>query len=209
MIGHVVWRQASAVALSLLLMACAGLTPSAPEQRTAADAQRLLHDTIDLTGRLSVRYQLNGKDEGLHGSFNWSQTTGQTNVTLLSPLGQTVAVINVSPEGASLAQNGQPVRSAANVNALTESSLGWPLPVAGLREWLQGIAIDAKGAPFIATPTTSDVTTSDGWHLRYANWLGDDGASTKARPRRIDLSRYTEQAGDVSIRIIIDTWQTP
>lgn len=202
-------RRVIALALPLLISACAGLQspPQVASQSPSVAARHRLHETIDLTGRLSVRYQLNGKEEGLHGNFNWSQTIGRTNVTLLSPLGQTMAVITVSPDGATLAQSGQPLRSATNVNALTESTLGWPLPVAGLREWLQGIAIDANGSPFIATPHAPDVTTGDGWYLRYTNWLADD-APAIGRPRRIDLSRYTEQAGNVSIRIIIDTWQT-
>lgn len=210
MIIQVVQRTVIPVALPLLLAACAGIQPPppAPGQRPSAEARHFVRDTIDLTGRLSVRYQLNGKEEGLHGNFNWSQTAGQTNVTLLSPLGQTMAVITVTPEGATLAQSGHPLRSAANVNALTENTLGWPLPVAGLREWLQGFAIDTKGSPFIATPNSTEVTTGDGWQLRYANWLHADGTSAMGRAKRIDLSRYTEQAGDVSIRIVIDTWQT-
>jgi len=193
------------VVLPLLLAGCASIPPSGTTQVQDKSTARPFHETIDLGGRLSVRYQANNKEEALHGSFVWSQTARQTTVTLLSPLGQTVAVIDVDSRGATLTQGGQPVRSAASVDSLTAQTLGWPLPVAGLREWLQGFALDSSGRRHIATPTSSDVTTQDGWRIHYANWLDD--AVPQSRPKRIDLARATEQAGDVSIRIVIDTWQ--
>lgn len=201
-------RRLLGAALPLALAACAGLppTPTTEDKTILAGVQRF-HDSIELGGRLSVRYHNNGRDEALHGSFTWLQTPSQTVVTLLSPLGQTLAIVEVTPDGATLRQTGQPPRSADNVNALTADSLGWPLPVAGLRDWLQGFALDARGMRFVATPAASQVTTHDGWHLRYANWLSED--ATPPRAKRIDLGRFTEQAGDVSIRIAIDSWQIP
>jgi outer membrane lipoprotein LolB len=50
----------------------------------------------------------------------------------------------------------------------------------------------------------TDVATRDGWRIRYAGWQDD---TPPTRPKRIDLERYTAQAGDVSIRIVIDKWQ--
>lgn len=179
--------------------------PAATEPAPLLGVARPFQGTIDLGGRLSVRYQNNGKDEALHGNFSWSQTPARTSVTLLSPLGQTMAIIDVSPEGATLVQAGQATRSAGSVDSLTTDMLGWPLPVAGMRDWLQGFAVDAAGRRFVATPANQEVTTRDGWRIHYASW--QDG-SPSAAPKRIDLARATEQAGNVSIRIVIDTWQT-
>lgn len=199
-------RRLLGAVLPFALVACAGLPPMSATENTAITAgAQTFHDSIEMNGRLSVRYQNNGRDEALHGSFIWTQTPSQTVVTLLSPLGQTLAIVEASPEGATLRQTGQPPRSADNVNALTADTLGWPLPVAGLRDWLQGFALDARGMRFVATPAIPQVTTHDGWHLRYANWQSED--ATPPRPKRIDLGRFTEQAGDVSIRIVIDSWQ--
>lgn len=205
---RIVGRHAALLVLLPLLAACASLAPQAPPQAPAASAStpavRPFHHTLDLSGRLSVQYQGERQPEALHGSFSWAQMPSRTVVTLLSPLGQTIAVINVSPQGASLSQGGQETRSAPNVDTLTADALGWPLPVAGLRDWLQGFAIDANGNRFVATPESSEVVTRDGWHIRYANWQQQNGYSL---PKRIDLARTTEQAGDVSIRIVIDSWQ--
>lgn len=200
--------KASAIALTFVLAGCAGMLPQAgAPQPQAASAARPFHDSIELGGRLSVRYQGDRKEEAVHGSFVWSQTPEQTTVTLLSPLGQTMAVIDVSPQGATLTQAGQPARSAANVDALTTETLGWPLPVSGLKEWLQGFALDRNGRRFVATPASNEVTTQDGWRIRYANWLDESSIPTENRAKRVDLARSTAQAGDISIRIVIDSWQ--
>jgi outer membrane lipoprotein LolB len=195
-----------ALALPLLLTACATVSPPAPETTDQA-AERRFHEAINIGGRLSVRYQANGSEEALHGSFTWSQTPIQTLVTLLSPLGQTMAVINVDAEGATLKQAGQQVLSAPDVDTLTANTLGWPLPVAGLREWLQGFAQDKSGKRFIASPASAEVLSHDGWRIHYASWLDDNPSSPQNRPRRIDLARNTALAGDVTLRIVIDTWQ--
>lgn len=206
------WRRTLSAALLPLLAACSTLAPSssptspASSASASSPAERRIAENIEASGRLSLRYQGPQNEEAVHGSFTWMQTPAQTRITLLSPLGQTIALIEVSPQGASLSQAGQPVRHAADVDALTAQTLGWPLPVSGLREWLQGIALTASGQRFVATPQDSEVTTRDGWRIRYANWQPDN-ASPQARPKRIDLVRNTQQAGEVSIRIAIDSWQ--
>jgi outer membrane lipoprotein LolB len=198
-------KYALCAALPLLLGGCASMAPPvATPPAVAATTPRPYADKLDLGGRLSVRYENHGKEESMHGSFVWSQDPAHTSVTLLSPLGQTVAVIDVTPDGATLTQGGQSVRSAADVDELVAGTLGWPLPVAGLREWLQGYVVDASGKRFIASPRATDIATRDGWRIRYAAWQDDPA---QIRPRRIDLERSTAQAGDVSIRIVIDNWQ--
>jgi outer membrane lipoprotein LolB len=198
-----------ALAAALLLAGCASLSPPVKMPAEAppvqAAAARTYREAIELSGRLSVHYQNNGKDEAVHGSFVWEQRPERTSVTLLSPLGQTLAVIDVTPAGAVLQQAGQPARAAADVDALAADTFGWPLPVSGLREWLQGFATDALGSRFVASPRSTAVATRDGWRIRYAGW--QDEQQEQSRPKRIDLERYTARTGDVSIRIVIDKWQ--
>jgi outer membrane lipoprotein LolB len=205
-------RAALFACLATFLSSCATVStlpsPAASSSQTGMqDATRPYRQAIDFAGRLSLRYQGNDRQEALHGSFNWAQGPQETTVTLLSPLGQTLAVITDNASGATLTQSGQPVRTAADVDALTANTLGWPLPIAGLRNWLQGFATDRSGARFVATPATSEVQTKDGWQIQYSAWTEPDGASGQLLPRRIDLSRNTAQAGDISLRIVIDSWQ--
>lgn len=187
-------------ASGLALTACATLPPpDAPGAATAAE--RSYQQRLSLGGRISVRYQGRQTEESLHGSYAWDQSPERTRVTLISPLGQTVAVVEAGPAGATLTQAGQPLRVAADVDTLTAEVLGWPLPVAGMRDWLQGYATDAEGRRVVASPRNDQILTRDGWRIHYPAWT-DEG-----RPRRVDLARSTRQAGEVSIRIVIDTWQ--
>lgn len=207
------WRRvACMIALPLFASGCAvisqtGGTLAETEQVGPA---RVYQDTIELSGRLSVRYQQNGKDEAVHGNFTWAQTPERTNIVLLSPLGQTLAIIEVSRTESKLIQAGQPPRVAANVDTLATEALGWPLPVSGLRNWLQGFADDEAGRPVVATARTTGsaaIKTPDGWRIDYANWQQVDMPASGNRPKRIDLERSTAQAGNVSLRIVIDNWQ--
>ena len=205
----------AACAQAILATGCASLQPPAP--LPAADAvtrpalARTYQEAIDLTGRLSLRYEQNGAPQALDGKFIWSQTAAGAHIDLQTPFGQTLATIEVTPQGATLVQNGQPPRSEPSVDALTASALGWPLPIAGLRTWLQGFATDARGAPYVASATAigddAFVNTADGWLIHYTVWDGAGDASARARPRRIDLQRLTSQAGNVVLRMVLDTWQ--
>jgi outer membrane lipoprotein LolB len=198
---------ARCVLLALLpvwLAGCAMLEQAAAPAPGSSAAARPYHAVIDIGGRLTVRYQQNGAEQVLHGSFSWLQTPARSTVTLLSPLGQTMAQIEVTPALSTLTLAGQPPRSAADVDTLAAQALGWPLPVAGLRDWLQGYALDRDGRRIVAgSPAGNSLTTTDGWQLSYAAWSED----TEPRPRRIDLERNTPQAGNVALRIVIDSWQ--
>ena len=170
-------------------------------------ATRTTIDAIDIGGRLSVQYQKDSKQEAVYGGFIWSQRPDATLITLLSPLGQTLANIDVTSAGATLRRAGQPQRSAPDANTLVAEALGWPLPVSGLREWLQGFVRDAGGKTLSVSPNDDSVIdTDDGWQLRYRNWEAAT-TDTAAHPKRIDLTRTTVEAGMVSIRIVVDSWQ--
>ncbi|MGN6388439.1 MAG: outer membrane lipoprotein LolB [Burkholderiaceae bacterium] len=191
-----------------LVGGCASVTaPPAPASLPAAVAARPYHQSIAIDGRLSVRYQQDGRDQALHGGFEWRQSPGRVAIALRSPLGQTLATIAVTPDEATLVRAGEPPRRAADADALAASALGWPLPVAGLRDWLQGFATAADGRRFVALPDqASSVVTRAGGRLTYDDWRQDDPAAPP-HPHRLDASRSTEQAGEVALRIVIDRWQ--
>lgn len=191
---------------SLLLGGCATIAP--PDNVEQNTSPRSYQEALELDGRLSVQYQKNEHDEAIHASFTWKQSKERSSITILSPLGQILATIDVKPGVATLTQSGQMPRSATNVDALAEQALGWPLPVSGLRNWLQGFAVDTNNKAFIATSTNAKILTKDGWNIHYVSWEDDSQMPAQSRPKRIDLTRQTEQAGTVMIRIVLDKWQT-
>lgn len=162
-------------------------------------------ETIDLAGRLSVNYQKDGRPESLNGNFNWEQRPGTIDVTLASPLGQTVATINVTPGSATLTQGGAAPRTAVDIDSLTQQTLGWPLPVSGLRDWLQGYAVDAQGQRFRASPASNSVTTRDGWRLRFVEWQNGGAGAAAPVPRLIQAERAASgDIQDLAIRIVVN-----
>lgn len=134
----------------------------------------------------------------------WQQSKANTDVSLISPTGQTVAVINVTPTSATLKESGKAPRTAPDLDALTQQALGWTLPVSGLRDWLQGYAIASDGKRFVATPANDNVITRDGWKLEYVSWQ-DENAAVPV-PKRIDATRIVlgQAVDDMAIRIVID-----
>jgi outer membrane lipoprotein LolB len=160
-------------------------------------------DTIDLSGRLSVNYQKEGRPESLTGNFNWSQRPGRIDVSVASPLGQTIAAISVTPQAATLTQADRAPRVAKDIDTLSAQALGWQLPVSGLRDWLQGYATDAEGKRFAASPANNSVFTRDGWRLRFISWQDENAPHPK--PRRIDAERgATPTSDELAIRIVVD-----
>ena len=200
---------------ALLLAGCSTLSP--PSSTVTVDTKpaiyRTYNERIDLAGRLSLRYQQEGKDQALDGKFTWHQEPGRTLITLLTPFGQTLAIIEIGPSSATLSRNGQPPRTEADVDALAASALGWPLPIAGLRNWLQGHALATDGSPYVASTADNGdatfVTTTEGWQIHYTTWTteGAGDMGEPSHPRRIDLQRRTSQGGDIALRIVIDQWQ--
>lgn len=189
-----------ALALAAALSVLAGCASAPRSTAVVAPYQQ----AIELSGRIAINYSRDGKKESLNGNFNWHQQASRTDVELVSPTGQIVAQISVTPGEATLKRSGEPTRSAPDLDSLTRQTLGWTLPVGGLRDWLQGHATDSAGKPFTASPSNDSVVTRDGWKIDYLGW--QDEAAAVPKPRRLDVTRlaHDQQVDDMAIRIVID-----
>lgn len=170
----------------LVLHGCASM-PSPPP----VEAEIL--QSFTLQGRVSVRYG----EESLSGQLNWRADTAGDEVLLSSPLGQGVAGISRNEAGVSLTRPGEPTVMAENVESLTQSELGFRLPLSGLRYWIQ-----AKPDPARASKLRRDAAGSveqisqDGWKIDYLEFFEN-------RPRKMHVSRE-----GLEIRLVIDAWQS-
>jgi outer membrane lipoprotein LolB len=192
-------------ACGVLLAGCASLQP-VPSCR---------FDT-ELAGRLNVAYSKDGRDESMTGRFTWQQGAECTDIAIQAPpLNNIVATISVTPQRATLTENGKPPRSAADIDALSTQALGWTLPVSGLRDWLQGRATAADGKTYTAAPAAdgaahASVATADGWRVTWVSWheAAPGGKRAAALPKRIDAERgATGKLDHMSIRLILDAPQ--
>lgn len=194
------FKSLAALAGAAAILCGCATAPTTPPS-TAAVAPYA--DTLSLTGRLNARYLKDGKQESVTVNFTWKQDAQRTDVALATQFGNTVATIEVTPQGALLREGGnKPPVAAPSIDALSARTLGWTLPVSGMRGWLQGHATDASGKPWSASPANSEVVTREGWHLHYTDW---QEGGTVPRPRRFDAEH--PGSGDfqeMAMRILID-----
>jgi outer membrane lipoprotein LolB len=165
----------------LLLHACATLQPPAGQELEFA-----------LQGRFSAQH---GEDS-VSGLLSWQASDGRDELLLSSPLGQGLANISRDAQGVSLTRPGEPVMRAENAEVLTESALGFGLPLGGLRFWVQGKPDPAR--PHNIKLTLDGLTEQiiqDGWTIDYPQYR-------EARPRKIHVRREGLQ-----LRLVIDEWQ--
>ncbi|WMW81477.1 lipoprotein insertase outer membrane protein LolB [Undibacterium cyanobacteriorum] len=189
-----------ALSISGSLVSCANAPKLSHEQMSRT---RQYQEQITLSGKISIQYQQNEKTETLSGNFDWQQLSKELTISLNSPLGQTIAIIRETPQGASLQQAKQETRYAQDVEQLLTESLGWSLPVAGLKDWLQGFDRQTNGQK-LAVPTKDyQRLMSQGWQIDFTTWQEDQ---QQVHPKLINLYRRTEELGELKIRIAILEW---
>ena len=123
-------RRAALLALSATLAACA-----APRLRAPGE-------TV-WTGRLALRVD-SQPPQAFSALFELRGHAREGELMLTSPLGQTLATVRWSPEGAEL-QRGSDLRRRASLDELTTELSGAPLPVIAMFDWLAGREAAAGG----------------------------------------------------------------
>jgi outer membrane lipoprotein LolB len=177
-----------------------------------------------LTGRVAVK----GGRESFSSGVQWRHAERGDEILLLSPLGQTLAQIQLNPDGASLTTSEHHSYYAADVESLTEQVLGWHLPLAGLQYWVQGMNSPATAAEMDLDGDYRVVTIrQDGWNIDYASYFPASAtqvAQTRAQAQAQSQPQFEAQAGaqaeplrprllllkrgDLQIKLVIDTWSS-
>lgn len=117
---------------SLLLAACTTPTTVVP----AAESSRW-------SGRLALTVDSEPR-QSYSAAFELGGTPEAGELTLFSPLGNTLASIRWSPAGAQL-QQGERITRRADLDSLSAELTGAALPVLALFDWLQGQPSSAAG----------------------------------------------------------------
>lgn len=171
------------VLVSALLAGCASLSV---ERDTST-----LGGGFELAGRVAVRYG----GEGASGRIEWRHSPGADELLITSPFGQGVARITRRDGKVRLVAADQREYEASDAESLTESVLGWRLPLTGLPDWVQGRADPARAAEITrdAGARLSELRQDD-WRIEYQEYEG-------ARPSKLRISRE-----GLEIRLIVDHW---
>jgi len=186
-------RAACLAAVALVLGACAPVALKPTSAVKLPPAQ----DAFEVSGRLSARHGA----QALAANFQWRHAGERDELELSSPLGQTIALLSGDGKAARLQSSDGRVLTAQSWSKLTEEGLGWPLPVDGLKYWIQGAA--RKDSAFTAEAGDNgraSVLRQEGWTIVYQTYVEVSGGVW--RP-----SRLTADYPEVELRLVIDRWQ--
>lgn len=181
------WRGCAALLTALALSGCAGLFPSPPPVSTTGPTQALPSHWA-VAGRLAVK----ASGKGSYANFDWKRQNGVDTFDITTPLGQTVARLARDASGVHLTTRGETHR-AGSAEQLTQTLLGWPLPLDNLPYWLAGMP-----APGVASEAGVDGFAQQGWRIELADF---QDTPYGRRPGRVQLSRP-----DLELRFAMHQW---
>lgn len=179
-------RISASIVFVALVSACA-TTPPAPADRS-------------YTGRFSATTTLGEQRDSVSGRFNLEIRGQQQVLELSSPLGTTVARIEIEPGSARATGAQMREVRGPDADAITEQLLGWPLPVAGLTDWIEGRPTPHRSARIERDAGRVALIEQDGWTIRLPEYF-----DSSARPRRLVLERAAlANAPAVTLRLVVD-----
>lgn len=173
---------------ALLLGACATPPPIAGDGSPA----------FDRSGRFALNVQyFNGKQEAVQGGFAWHDAGRMLELDLANPLGNTLARVQVVPGHATLTRSNGETERATHADALVEKVLGSPIPVEGLRDWLQGRTGADRVANLEKNSAGQPISfTQNGWRVQLSRY--DGLGPTLLQMNRNDANR------SIGVRLVTD-----
>jgi len=192
------------ITFSLVAIAasCTSLPKPKVDQSAASQARREVHlknvaniDQFSIKGRIGV--QAEGK--GFSGSLIWQHNKVKDDIALYSPLGSQLATIRRSVENVTLEDAKGNKITAIDTETLTQNTLGWQLPLAGLVDWSLG----RPSSSSIQASTWNEqgllsTLKQDGWDIQYANYVNQSGYLL---PSKILLRNEK-----VYLKLLIENW---
>jgi len=181
-------RRALRVGLAvcaLWLGACAA--PSPPADRSYA-------------GRFSVLAVDGEVRQSVSGLFTLEVRGAQQRIELATPVGATVARIEIGPGRATA--TGPQLQSASGPDAerLVEDLVGWRLPLTGFADWIEGRPAPDRPATTLRDGDRISEIAQDGWTIRIVEF-----SPATQRPRRLLMDRPPAGGGPaLSVRLVVD-----
>ena len=183
-------RLAFAAAAALLLAACATVPRPAAEQSWA--------------GRFAATASLGEWRDSVSGRFLLERSGDRLSLDLSSPIGGTVARIEVDASGARARGLQLAETRGADAEALAQQLLGFRLPVRGLPDWIEGRAMPGSAAELSPPHGTVERIEQDGWAITVL-----ERDSTGA-PRRLLMQRAElADTPAVKLQLVLDPPPAP
>ena len=132
------WIAAAGLCAALLGCATAVVPPAPVSVPVAGQMQRW-------SGRLALQVE-DAPSQSFYASFELAGNASAGSLTLLTPIGSTVALLQWSPGNASLQQGAKASSQRfSSLDELAERATGTVIPVAALFDWLAGTSSPVPG----------------------------------------------------------------
>jgi outer membrane lipoprotein LolB len=195
-------RQLLLAVLVLAVSACATqpMVPTIPSPEHLALHQQHLASlakiqTFSLKGRLGVVTQ----KQGFSGGIEWQHQATTDNIDVYSPVGSKIANITKTSSQVVLTDQKSQQIKANDAETLTESTLGFRLPLSGLNDWAVGRPTASKiAASSWDAQGRLTMLKQDGWDIGFENYLESNGTFL---PTKIVLK--SEQ---VNLKLLVEKW---
>ena len=195
------YRHSLAFILALILVACATqpISPSPPPITSAINQKHLATLANIKAFALKARLGVVTQKQGFSGGINWQHQITHDDIDVFSPVGGKIANIAKTPSQVTLTdQKGHSV-SAQDAESLTETTLGFRLPLTGLSDWAIGRPSASKidAANWDETGRLTALK-QDGWDISFENYAMQNG---------VDLpSKILLKSEKVNLKLLVEKW---
>ena len=183
------------------MSACATLPPPATQPPTTSSISQKHLAKLDSIKAFSLKGRLGvvTNPRGFTGGIDWQHQLINDNIDVYSPVGGKVANIVKNPNGVTLTtQDGHSIK-ANDAETLTETTLGWRLPLSGLSDWALGKPTSSKIEAATWDEAGQLITLQqDGWDISYENYAETNGVSL---PNKIVL-----KSEKVNLKLLVEKW---
>jgi len=184
------------------LAACSSLPSKAPivtpaslslHQQHLASLSRI--QQFELKGRIGV--QADGK--GYSASLLWQHNADQDDIRIYSPLGGQLARIQKTADGIRLEDAQGQVSVGKDAESLTQTLLGWRLPLGGLADWALGRPANGAMASLTWDEAGHTLSLNEAdWAIAYQEY---QASPTAFLPHKLSLKNAR-----VQLKLIVEKW---
>lgn len=181
-LGLRVWKLSGLFFAIYLIAACATNKPATDTLNNKNTASNDVRAVASYLGRLSLRIA-SDPPQSLYAGFSLNGDAQTGDLTLSSPLGNSLAQLSWTSQSALLKANNE-TKEYPSANALIENVTGTPIPLNALFDWMAG-----KDTP------------AEGWEIDLSN-MTTSNASTETVQRFV--AKRTSPLPAVELRVAID-----
>lgn len=196
---------ATIVAAAALLNGCAELMPSSAGSTTEnADwAKRQKQLTAIERWTVQGRIAIETTAEGGSATLNWDQDGERYAMRITAPLGQGTFELQGDEDGVSLRAPDNKTLTARDPQALMQQSLGWSLPLSGLKYWVRGLPSPGSRVEQLRLDDAGRALDmqQDGWRISLLRYRDVNGIEL---PEKIFMA-----SEPLKMRLVISEWKLP